>query len=450
MLVLMGPVATRSGYGSHTRDIARSIIKMDKYDVRIMPTMWGSTPQDALDYINPEDKIIIDRLLSEPRLERQPEIFMQCTVPNEFQTPGKYNIGITAGLETTICPPEWIDGMNRMDMNIVPSKFVKDMFNNLNFTEKDKAGKVIREIKMEKPIEVLFEGANTEIYKKTKDISTDLKAEMSIVKESFAFLFVGHWLQGNLGNDRKDLGMMVRTFLDTFKNKTRSPALILKTSGAGFSVLDREDILTKISQIKNSMGNHNFPNIYVLHGDLTDIEMNELYNHPKVKAHVSFTHGEGFGRPLLEATFSEKPIIASKWSGHLDFLHEKHTILLPGGMTKVAKDSLQKGLVVDGAQWFTVDYGYASKIMEDVFNNYVKYTKSVKVFSMINKNKFSMTAMTKSFDEILIKYLPDFPKDIGAVNLPKLKRTGGTTPKLKLPSLKKSPMTAAMPKLKKV
>ena len=40
-------------------------------------------------------------------------------------------------------------------------------------------------------------------------------------------------------------------------------------------------------------------------------EMNEMYNHPKVKAHLTFTHGEGFGRPLLEASFSGKPIIST-------------------------------------------------------------------------------------------------------------------------------------------
>jgi len=438
MLVFMAPVATRSGYGSHSRDIIRSIIKMDKFDVRILPTRWGETPQDALDYLNPDDRIIIDRLLPEPKLDRQPEIFMQCTVPNEFQAPGKYNIGITAGVETTICLPEWIDGINRMDLNIVPSKFVKDMFESLKFTEKNEQGQPVREIKMEKPIEVLFEGADTKIYKKTSDFSSELKEEMSLVKESFAFLFVGHWLQGGLGKDRKDVGMLVRMFLETFKNKAKSPALIMKTSGSSFSVLDRENMLAMINQIKQSLGNHKWPNIYVMHGDLTDNEMNELYNHPKVKAHVTFTHGEGFGRPLLEAVFSEKPIIAPKWSGHLDFLNPKYVTLLPGGLTAVDKNSLQKGLVVDGAKWFTVDYGHAGKVLKDVFDSYKKYTQNTKILAMANKTKFSIEAMDAEFLKILDTHLPEFPKLVDNLKLPKLKKTGGTVPKMKFPTLKKS------------
>ena len=58
-------------------------------------------------------------------------------------------------------------------------------------------------------------------------------------------------------------------------------------------------MLNKINNLK-SQTNGKCPNIYLVHGDFTDDEMNQLYNHPKVKVHVSFTHGEGFGRPLLE------------------------------------------------------------------------------------------------------------------------------------------------------
>ena len=56
--------------------------------------------------------------------------------------------------------------------------------------------------------------------------------------------------------------------------------------------------------------------------ELISEELNELYNHPKVKAMVSTTKGEGFGRPLLEFSLTGKPIMASGWSGHLDFLHK--------------------------------------------------------------------------------------------------------------------------------
>ena len=137
IMVVTAPVGTRSGYGAHSRDICRSLIDLDKFDVRIWPVRWGSTPQNALSEQNPQDVPIIKRLLPSPEIERQPDIHVHIVVPNEFQNIAKYNIGITAGIETTACPPEWIDGLNRMDLNIVPAKFVKHTIENTKFDKHD-------------------------------------------------------------------------------------------------------------------------------------------------------------------------------------------------------------------------------------------------------------------------------------------------------------------------
>ena len=125
LLLFTAPVGTRSGYGAHSRDIARSLIAMDKFDVRIFPVRWGSTPQNALNEKDSNDIEIIKRILVEPNMERQPDIHIHLVIPNEFSIMGKYNIGITAGLEATACPKEWIEGLNRVDLNIVPSNFSK-------------------------------------------------------------------------------------------------------------------------------------------------------------------------------------------------------------------------------------------------------------------------------------------------------------------------------------
>jgi len=442
LVLVTAPVGTRSGYGSHSRDICRSLIAMDKFDVKIWPVRWGGTPQDALDEKDPNDVPIIKRLLDNPNLDRQPEIHFHIVVPNEFQPIAKYNIGITAGLETTVCPPEWIEGLNRMNLNIVPAKFIKESLEKTVFDKHDQNTKQkIGTIKNEKPIEVLFEGADTEIYKPTKEFSNDLVDTLKEIKEDFCFLFVGHWLQGGLGHDRKDLGMLIKTFLETFKNQKKQPALILKTSGATPSILDREEVLSKLRQIRDTVNGKLLPNIYVLHGDLSDDEMNGLYNHPKMKAHVSFTHGEGFGRPLLEASLSEKPVIAPNWSGHVDFLTDKDAILLPGGLNNVKKESFPKNMYVKGAQWFTVNYNYASKTLKEVFDNYSKHTIKAKRLAIKNQTKFSLDAMTKKFEEILDKHLPKFeeqPRQVN-LNLPKLKKVSSVrdAPKIELPKLKK-------------
>ena len=434
---MTAPVATRSGYGAHSRDICRALIKLDKYDVKIWNVRWGNTPMNALIKDDPNDQMLIERLLGEPQLPKQPDLHVHIVIPNEFQVVGKYNIGITAGLEMTACPPQWIEGMNRMDLNIVPSYFVKECMDKINFDVQNEQTKEVQGVlRNEKPIEVLFEGTDTNIFKKTNEFTKELVDEMKNVKESFNFLYVGHWLQGALGEDRKDTGMLVKVFLETFKNQKNKPGLIMKTGGATFSVLDRETIIHKINSIKAEIKGE-LPNIYVVHGDFTDEEMNELYNHPKVKAHVTLTHGEGFGRPLLEATISQKPVIAPNWSGHLDFLPKSSAVLLNGGLQPVGKGSVPADFYVDGSQWFTVNYQGASMVLKDVYKNYKQYTLNAKKLGIVNKSKFSLDAMTKKLGEILDRYVPEFPKQV-QLQLPKLKKTTNKEPKkLKLPKLKK-------------
>ena len=383
---------------------------------------------------------IIKRLLKSPEVERQPEFHVHIVVPNEFQPLAKYNIGITAGIETTLCPPVWLEGLNRMDLNIVPANFVKETIVRSKYDQMDeKTKQKTGQISCTKPIEVLFEGADTSIYKVTNEYSKELVNEFKEIKEDFCFLFVGHWLQGNTNSDRKDVGNLVKTFLQTFRNMKNPPALIMKTSGATPCILDREEILDKIESIKQNVDGK-LPNIYLLHGDLRDEEVNQLYNHPKVKAHVSFTHGEGFGRPLLEASLSEKPVIASNWGGQVDFL-TKDSVLLPGELVSVPKDALPKEFRVNESQWFQVNYQYASNVMVDVFKNYGKYKINSKKQSIINSQKFSLDAMTVKLGEILSKYEPKFdiqpaPQKVD-IKLPKLKSVNKKLPKMKLPKLKK-------------
>ena len=439
-MLITGPVATRSGYGSHSRDLVRSLIAMDRFDIRVNSLRWGNCPMNALDKNNPNDKMILDKILKTDNLNRQPDVHIHISVPNEFQPIAKYNIGVTAGMENTAPKPEWIQGMNRMNLNIVPSKFVKGVFAGVSYEEIDQqTKKKTGDLKTTAPMEVLFEGADTDIYKKTNKISDELKSEMDNIKERFIFLYTGHWLQGNLGQDRKDTGMLVKTFLETFKNKPSPPALLMKTSGATFSIIDRNEIKEKIKDIKDTVDGK-LPPIYFLHGDLTDEEMNQMYNYPKVKAHISFTHGEGFGRPLLEASLSEKIVIAPDWSGHKDFLSSDKSVLLPGSLTKVHKSALPKEMLVDGAKWFTINYQYASQIMMDVFKKNRNYNKKARLQSLNNKVNFSMKRMNVEFARILNNYLPKFeeqPQQVN-LNLPKLKKVNDSKPaNIELPQLKK-------------
>ena len=275
LVLVTGPPATRSGYGAHTRDLIHSLINMDRFDIHVNSLRWGNTPMNALNEKDPKDKLIIDRLMSDNSLPRQPDIHFQVSVPNEFTPIGKYNIGVTAGIENTAPKAEWIEGLNRMDMNIAVSHFVKNTFESVVYDKMNEQKQKVGELKMIKPMEVLFEGADLNIYKKTNEFSKELVDEMEKIPEKFTFLYTGHWLQGDLGQDRKDTGMLLKVFLETFKNKKNPPALIMKTSGATFSVIDRNTMLEKIEDIKRSVKGK-LPNVYLLHGALLDEEINDL------------------------------------------------------------------------------------------------------------------------------------------------------------------------------
>jgi glycosyltransferase involved in cell wall biosynthesis len=426
LLVISCPIDTFSGYGARSRDIILPIIKSGKYDVKILPQRWGATPFGFLQETNPDHKLIKDCYLPNNQLPKQPDVWIQVTVPNEFQSVGKYNIGITAGIETTICAPQWIDGVNRMNLTLVSSEHAKNVFETSAFEEKNQQGQVVRHIKLEKPVEVLFEGANTDIYKKLDTVTSETGNIISdSIKEDFNFLFVGHWLQGEIGQDRKDVGMLIKTFLETFKGKKTRPGLILKTSAGNYSIMDRDSILDKIRQIENEVGG-DLPSIYLLHGELSDEEVNELYNHPKVKAHVSFTKGEGFGRPLLEASISGKPVIAPNWSGHIDFLDKEMSILLPGQLTQLHPSAAVQDMLLAESSWFTVNYPTASSTLEEVYKNYKKYVDGAKRQSYRSRTEFSLDKMSEKILSILDSKVPK-PVEF---KLPQLK-------KIELPKIKK-------------
>ena len=413
LLVVQGPVATRSGYGDHSRDLVRSLISLDKYDIRIVSLRWGNTPMNALNPNNESDKQILDRI-GLP-IERKPDVFIQISVPNEFEAKGTYNIGITAGIETTVAPIDWIHGCNRMDLIIVPSQFSKDVLSSTTYVEKNNiTQQVINTFKIVKPIEVLFEGFNNETF--GADTIPQI-TELDQIKEDFAFLFTGHWLQGELGHDRKDVGMTIKSFCHAFKGNKKPPALVLKTSSAGFGVRDREDLAGRIESLTQEFGN-DCPPIYLLHGEFSEDEMHGLYEHPKVKAMVSFTHGEGFGRPLLEFSLTGKPVIASNWSGHLDFL--KNGAVLLEGELKEVHPSAQNQFIIQGSKWFYVNYSNAINKLRDIYKNYNTYKTFAFQLGKQNKQNFSLDKMTKEFDTILTQYVPTIKQFI-PLNLPILK-----------------------------
>ena len=168
LVVMCAPFNTRSGYGDHARSIFYSIMDRDDIDIKCIDVKWGATPRN---HLNPEvsrHKKLLDTFVVPDDIKSSVDIYIDIRIPNEFQNPAKFNIGITAGVETDVVSPEFIAGMNKMNLNIVPSRFTARTFQKCTYDQMedmpDGQKRRVGEVKLEKPIEVIFEGVDTDIY----------------------------------------------------------------------------------------------------------------------------------------------------------------------------------------------------------------------------------------------------------------------------------------------
>jgi len=411
LVLIESPFLTKSGYGYRSYDFIMSLIELyPNWDINLVPLAWGNTAPVTLDKKNKKHKLLLDRILTN-NLNHKPDIHIQITIANECRPVGKYNILITAGIETDIVSPVWLQGANKMDLILVSSKHSKNSFINAKYDTYDNVtGKVIGNLSLTTTIDTLFEGVDNIKFHKTNTISENINKLLEPITSDFNFLFVGSWLQGELGEDRKDVGMLVYTFLDEFKvnkNNIKQPGLILKTQGATPSKIDEHRITMLINKIKEQIQlkypDYILPKIHLLHGELSTKELNELYNHDKVKCYVSYSKGEGWNRTPLEFSATKKPIIISNYGGHLDYLNSRGSILLNGKLKHVHSSVVWKDIIEKDMKWFTVDYESAKLKLKDVFNNYKKYLDRTR---MQKFDKFTKDKMKERIKEIMDKYIP--------------------------------------------
>ena len=443
-VVMIAPFNTRSGYGDHARSIYYSIMDREDLDIKCIDTKWGNTPRNHLRPEVPRHKKLLNSFTTQEQIQSQPDILIDIRIPNEFASGAKINIGITAGVETDVVSPAFLDGMNRMDFNIVPSKFTAETFNRCSYDkmqdlpngQKQKAG----EVKNEKPIKVLFEGVDTDVYypRDKHQLDKGLTKELNeLITEDFAYLHVGQWGNQGFGEDRKNIGVLIKSFLKAFANIPNPPALVLKTNGSNFSLLDRVNVKKKIQEVKDMFTGVNLPNIYLIHGDFTIEEMSTLYNHPKIGAFITCTHGEGFGRPMLEASCCDLPVIASRWSGHLDFLTDSESMLIDGFIKEVPKSVLWENIIVEPSKWFDVNEADVVRKVRTFHKKRKLIQKKALRLGKKNRREFSLHAMRNEFNKIIDEVLKNIPQSV-SLKLPKLKKSNTSQPqKLKLPKLKK-------------
>lgn len=333
-VLLRGPATTQSGYGKHAAQLARWLLQKSNIDLKFQLLPWGNTSwiidrdaQDGLigqihDRSNHVDGALYD-------------VTFQLQLPSEWDPSlGKFNVGLSAVVETDRCHPDWVSACNRMNLIIVPSEHAKKC--------------LLSSGMITVPLAIVPEAfpdacSRPPAFEQLPTFST-----------SFNFLVFGQLTSLDPNTDRKNTYNCVKWLFEAFKDKP-DVGIILKTNLGRNTTTDRADVVNVLTQmIAAWRGKSLNPRLHLLHGDMSDDEVASLYQHPQVKCLVSPTRGEGFGLPLLEAASCGLPVIATGWSAHTEFLNLGKYIDLNYTLVPVPQERIDNKIFVPGVKWAEV------------------------------------------------------------------------------------------------
>ncbi len=350
-LLFIGPVLTASGYGVHARQLLKALNDCGDFDIAVESLRWGDTP-----FLSDENLEWIRKLSA--KKHGQPEICVQVSIPNEFKRRAPLHVGVTAGIEVDRVSPEWLIACNaEVDLVVVPSEHSRRSF------IVEYSGRNGEKLHLEKPIFVIPEGVDTDVYR-PNPASSSLLDEMKVPEKNF--VFVGLGLDKPDGRDRKNVTKLIELFCRAFAGNP-NVGLILKTAIVNSSAIDFEVTKKRMSEIKGSTGCGEFPKLSLIHGRLDDSKLAEIYNDPRVIASISLTHGEGFGLPLIEAAACGLPVMATDWSGHIDFLTKegkKLFVPIEYDLQEIYPECVWPGVMNQGTRWAVPKEGDAVTKMQ--------------------------------------------------------------------------------------
>lgn len=386
ILLFESPLTSLSGYGEHAREIASYLIEFEPYfDLYFVDKAWGKSQS-----MFKLDNDLISNVLTkkiDTYVAEHIDLYIKLGYPSEFRSIGKNNIGITALVESTLCSEDFLQGCNQMDRIIVPSEFNKSTLLN-SYDHHDIKNKI--------PIDIIPQHISLNKIKKSK---SKVKQYLDNIKDEFCFLYNGKW-NTDKKIDRKNVDMLISTFIYAFKDSEVKPALVLKTNHENYSEKDFDKVTKSIKSIIED-SRVKVPSIYLLHGNLKSDELSDLYLHNKIKCGLNFSHGESFGRPIIETILSEKPVLVPKWSAPCEYI-TNNIFYLDGSLVDNPKVD---NIFIDKGKWFDINYELASKKLLDVFNNYKKYLDACSLQIKQIENKHSNNVVFKRYKDVLDIYL---------------------------------------------
>jgi len=382
-VLFRGPMLTQSGYGVHARQISKWLLSRKDISTKFVPVPWGTTPW-LIDSRLQGGEIgeIMSRTVN---ADHKADVSVQLQLPNEWNpTLAPVNIGVTAAVETDRCNPDWVAACNKMSAVVVPSQHAKACLTN--------TGTVTC------PVFVVPESYG-------EAFATEDVARLPSFTTPFNFLVFGQMTSVSAEADRKNIFHTVKWLCDVFKNDPEV-GIIIKTNMGKYTRIDRRATMNVVSAlVRDSRKGSPFPKVHLMHGDMDDATVAGLYRHPQVKALVSLTRGEGYGLPILEAAASGLPIIATNWSGHLDFLKNGKFINVYYQLTQVPASRVDGRIFVKGARWATPsEEDFKKKVLKFRNNNSIPLQWASELRNAIVE-RYSDTKVRSLYDDALKEFI---------------------------------------------
>jgi len=402
-VLVRGPALTRTGYGEHCRFVLRALRNIEGLDVYLIPVNWGKSNWI---WENNEERRWMDQIIRKTAIHSQQnghyDMSVQVTIPNEWERMAPINIGVTAGIETTKVAPQWLGKGNEMDKIITISNHSKNVFLNSVYEGVDQrtGRKGYLQLNPDKEVDIVRYPV-----KSHEEVEMDLN-----LSTKFNFLTVAQW------GPRKNILNTISWFVEEFIDNP-DVGLVVKTFAKGGSLIDRTQARKHLNAHLKKYS-HRKCKVYLLHGDLTDQEMHSLYTHKDIHCLVSLTHGEGFGLPLFEAAYSGLPVLATDWSGHMDFLYmptknKKGKDKLKAQFAKVdfVLEPVPPGVVWDGvivpdSMWAYPQQGSYKMKLREMLKDYGRYKSQAKKLKAWLVKDFAAEKQYEDFYNSIKEWLP--------------------------------------------
>ena len=376
-VLVRGPALTRTGYGEHCRFVLRALKEVQGLDLYLFPVNWGDS---AWIWEDSEERAWFDELIKKAAIYGQQggqyDMSIQVTIPNEWQRMAPVNVGVTAGIETTKVAPVWLQKCNEMDKIITISEHSKQTLVNTIYEGVDGRTGQKATLACNRPVEVVHYPVKEDIL--NKDL-TPLDLDLST---KFNFLTVAQW------GPRKNLHSTINWFVEEFIDNA-DVGLVVKTFLKGGCIMDRTAIENELQKILSPYKNRKCK-VYFLHGDLSDEEMHALYQSKSINSLISLTHGEGFGLPIFEAAYCGLPVLATDWSGHLDFLYKPtkdkkgkkrnkaHFSRVDYDIKPIPPHAVWDGVLQQDSMWAYPQQGSYKMKLREVYKDYSRFKSQAK------------------------------------------------------------------------